>query len=489
MSDFPSSISEVENSLFNLWSEIGYTSTERECQQKEIEAQVVQLFQSFVEKTTIEKEKLQNEVLTSLENYNNLKQALGKQTEYVFNPNSPLRQQFNEINIAYNKLYKDSKDVITSFKKIHAEVSKNFEILGIPKNLRGEFESVGNKDLSSARYKRFSVKNDELVNEISSRTSKLADLKNKTSQLDKELEEKLPQNIQQFFDNEVITDNAFATIEKYIKDMEEEKNKRVEKLKTILSEIVKMWDLLDISKAERKEFTDSHTTIGINSIKDSESELKKLNALRAKQIPQLIISQQETIMQLAAYTHSKPEVDVTINPHEEECKEEVYGIYADEINRLEKLKESLDPILELIMQREVMQKEKDNLMKIFTQRGKGKTGTKYISPVENPKELMKEENDFRRVKCMIPRVERKLKIALLEYRAVNNHDFVLDGEAYINNLDHIKLNDLEVARAMVPHHKTRKSLAPSSLKDDLHEKAKSNLMRRRSENAMYVSNV
>ena len=100
MSDFPSSIEECETKLCSLWQEIGYTSNEKESQQKQIQQQIIMIFQHFIEQTTQEKENLNSQIEESINAYTNLSVALGKSPILPQNQDSSLRQQFNEVNIA-----------------------------------------------------------------------------------------------------------------------------------------------------------------------------------------------------------------------------------------------------------------------------------------------------------------------------------------------------------------------------------------------------
>ena len=491
MSDFPSSIEECETKLCSLWQEIGYTSNEKESQQKQIQQQIIMIFQHFIEQITQEKENLNSQIEGSINAYTNLSVALGKSPILPQNQDSSLRQQFNEVNIAYNKLYKESKDVIQKFKKIHAELSNNFARLGIPNKERGEFSSVGNKDLSELRYQRCIAKNKELIDEITERESRMMSLRQNIQKISQEIEEKVSEEVQQIFENNGIADNDFLLVKQFQEELIQEKSKRMNEMLAVGEEIMKLWNVLNISDIERQEFLSSHSTLGNEAIAFCKAEAERLNNIRLKELPKILASQQDTIRNLTEYTHTKPQVDITIDPVKEESKEEVYLIYEDEIKRLQALKEELGPMLDLVMQREMMLHEYEYLEQLFEQRSKGHSQGKYISPIENPKQIIKEENDFRRVKNMIPRLEKKLKLALLEYRAMNGHDFELDGEPYINKLSHIILSNLEISRSLDPRHKAkknRKSMAPVIKQQDLIANPVKEV-RRKSENCQMLSNL
>ena len=492
MCDFSTSIEDCEEKLSGLWTEIGYTSTEKEQIQKKIEQQIISIFQNLIQSATNEKASLQKDINKSIDNYTNLSKALGKASKIPENQNCSMRQRYNEVNILYNNLYKDSIDVINKFKAIYTEVSNNFSVLGIPNNERGEFASIGNKDLSSMRYQRFVSKNKELLDEINSRDAKLSKLKTKVNQICKEIEEPIPENVQQIFEAISVIDESFSTVNSFLDKVTNEKQKRLEQLTKIGNQIVQMWDLLNISEEETQEFLQSHSTLSLESISFCENELSRLMELRKTQLPVILANQQVMIIEMASFTHSEPQVDVSRDPNHlfttEEEKERAFNEYNIEIHRLKVLKAQLGPLLDLIAERERILNEYKRLEESIISRTKGHHPGKYISP-ENPRAIMREDNDFRRLKNMIPRIEKKLKLALLEYRADKGHDLVLDGEPYINQLDHIILSNLEISRSLEGHQKRhgRKSMAPAIKQADF--APPKNEIRRKSENVARASNL
>jgi hypothetical protein len=74
------------------------------------------------------------------------------------------------------------------------------------------------------------------------------------------------------------------------------------------------------------------------------------------------------------------------------------------------------------------------------------------------KKLNKDEQARRRIRSKLPRLERKLLLALLEYQTNQEKDFLWDGQPYVEQLTHIKLSDVELRQAKF----TRKKSVPSS---------------------------
>jgi hypothetical protein len=94
----------------------------------------------------------------------------------------------------------------------------------------------------------------------------------------------------------------------------------------------------------------------------------------------------------------------------------------------------MEPFLELIQQREQMLLD---IQTLGTEPPKAQAKkTERIDP--------KEEQHRRRLKTLLPRLERKLVTMLIEFRQVNGFDLEWDGEPYIGTLSHIILSDMEV---------------------------------------------
>ena len=87
----------------------------------------------------------------------------------------------------------------------------------------------------------------------------------------------------------------------------------------------------------------------------------------------------------------------------------------------------------------------------------------------NPSDTLHAEKVKRRMKTVLPRVEKKLAMALFEFKKENNEDFTIDGKVYLNELKHIQLTptDKRMARTSLSSnsslaHKSSKKTKPSA---------------------------
>jgi hypothetical protein len=99
----------------------------------------------------------------------------------------------------------------------------------------------------------------------------------------------------------------------------------------------------------------------------------------------------------------------------------------EEFKYLTELQRKIDPFLELIGQREEM------LLELHT--GKAEPGKKSD---------LKGEQRKRRMRALLPRLEKELYLMLVEFREVNGRDFEWDAEPDINRLAHMILSEVKL---------------------------------------------
>jgi hypothetical protein len=74
------------------------------------------------------------------------------------------------------------------------------------------------------------------------------------------------------------------------------------------------------------------------------------------------------------------------------------------------------------------------------------------------KKVNRDEQARCRIRSLLPRLEKKLLLALLEFQSSKEREFLWEGQIYIDQLAHIKLSDVELRQAKFTR---KKSLPPS----------------------------
>ncbi|EAY09724.1 hypothetical protein TVAG_413720 [Trichomonas vaginalis G3] len=469
MTENESFLSETSNQITKLWNEIGYTMSETKKEKKQIEEELLNVLATHLQKVQQEKKDIEDKIQQLTENYRNLQQAVGqKPSAEIQLPQTSLRQRHNEILAQYLALRNQFKDKIQSFQVLQTEIESQFDILGVPAEQRGEFTSVGDKDLSDARYYRFKSKNSELAKEIENRTATMTENLKTINDTLNELDEKIPKEIDDLFLSDSITNESMQKVDEYMRNLNAERENRIKDLKDVAQEIIYMWQILNTSKVEQDKFFATHSTLSRSNIESSKEELKRLQNQRIQQLPEIITRQQSEIQQLCDKLHVGTSVDITINPKVITNKEEVFNDYQEEILKLKSILADASSFFDLIEQREALVFEQNSIEHARNVRAKSKNN------FTEPSIKVKEENDLRRCRNLLPRIERKLKLALLEFRGRHESDFMWDGQPYIGYLDHIILSDMEINRALNSSRrevrKSRKSVAPTA-EPLLHEKS------------------
>ena len=203
---------------------------------------------------------------------------------------------------------------------------------------------------------------------------------------------------------------------------------------------MRLWDLLNISTKERTRFLHSHSTLSNEDIESCINERKRLWELRNQKLPELIISLKEQISIIADYLQM---AENSIPVFDETDLEKAFKLYEDELQKLEDEKKKMSPYIDLILKREELLAEMEELTKEAKRAAKLEVKGKLV----DQKKQNKDEQTRRRIRSILPRLEKNLLLMLMEYKEDNSVEFLWKGEPYIQNLSHIRLSDVEISRA------------------------------------------
>ncbi|OHT03194.1 hypothetical protein TRFO_29502 [Tritrichomonas foetus] len=386
-----------------------------------------------------------------------------------------LKSRLHTVKNNYNKFHLKCEKQILAFTSIQKQMESLFDQLGVKD--RGDFAEVGDDDFSNERLEKFQKKLQEMKQEVKSRREVFKQKSSNVNELLTQLGEPMPADILSIFDSNNITDASFKTINNFVRDLEREKEKRISEMSEIANEITRLWDLLQIQNDERQKFLQSHSTLSHAEIESCNRELVHLRTLRNRRLPELIEIQKQQIVGILDYLQSEEPIPV----YDEADPERAFKFYEEELSKLEAEKKLMSPYIDLINQREEFMAELEDLQKSAAEVAKSQ-GKKPI----NMKKQNKDEQSRRRIKSLLPRLEKKLLLLLIEYKEENGQDLIWKGENYIQNLQHIILSDVEINRAKKGQRK--KSMQP---KKDAHiiMGEKPGVVRRFSENNRMLVNL
>lgn len=527
----PKKVTDEFSALNSIWDEIGYTSEEKEEGIRKIHSEIERVRAEFISKTLEQCQKLTNETEQIRSNHISMLKAIdgshqeinavlenGK-TGTIKEKYECVKNKFKEFSIIYKKKYNE-------FDLLQKEIDICFNSLGITdKNEKGEFFEIGDKDLTSQRLRRYEKKINQLSEEVDSRSTKFEEIKNNILTISSNIQEPLPSEIEALLNNNVYSDDVLEKLNDYLEDIEEIFNTRKRYISEMAVEISRLWNLLNVSEAERRQFLSSHNALSQQNVQACIDEAERLTEIRNSKLPELIkrlrhelievckslgysSKQRHEIIEKCQNTHpmatelieeEESDDEITdetndsktneinneqLNQNDENTRNEdettkfdfskldfgtqltIFNNYNDNLVHLQKVQLIAQPIIDLINQRnqiideynELMKKPKpsDNefveetpemvKVKRFDQlNGKGIKLKNQRVRLVGPKDKHHAEKVTRRHKMVLPRVEKKLYILLVQFRnEQNGEDFFWEGKPAIDELKHVNVTQSEI---------------------------------------------
>ena len=447
----------------NLWKELGIDDSQRILEINTLKDSIRTIYSDFTAKLMSRCQKIRTEIQKIQTKQRNLMRAYGI-TEADINEELPPIQQINLI-----QQLEESKKKFSSFQKVIADrvqklenlvcIARDlFDSLGIPVEERGEFNELGEMDLTRKRIERFRVKIENLKKEKEKRNIEMNGIRKKIRGLLKDMSMTLTGE-----DNDIMKSNSFSL--KAIEDLNDLKtrleNKKIQRTNDIAEmavTIIHLWNLLNVDPKERNQFLSCHSSLGDDSYEGCKKEIEKLSLERDKKLPELIATHRKEVEEYWKILHiadeSRPRfVPNGTNQNENNINE--FNFLESEIIRLKNLAMLWNPIIKFIYQREdiineynIMLEASRNSQRLIS-RGKGCA-----------QQRMREEKARRRYRISLPSIETKLYQELQNYKKKNGTDFEWDGKPYIDQLSHIKAQTLP----RKPKSVHRRSKTPTKLK-------------------------
>lgn len=436
-------LDEFDGSMISdIWEKIGYDADEKEEEQKKIDMALIDALLIYQEKLGEAYYGVKSKIDVVCNDYGNLMRAFGHDEAHIEQAIAAtqvgsLKEILANATHAFESFKECHKAKIDHIVQLHSECFALYEKLEIPTENRGEFDCLGDSDYTDARIERFAQELGRLHMALNERKKKLKELQDESDKLSKHLEiEFTPMN-----DDDVSSANM-RQAEEALNGFNKMKAMREEAIEKKKAEITKLWNILDVPTAQRRKFTAKFKTIGASVIQAYTDEIEKLCAKRQENLPDIVKQQMEKIQDLEKQMHTPPEACETLEFDESDLNK-VYEVLDEKLDRVQKRYTAMKPFLELIEQRKELM---DETKKLDDRAKKVELLIKKKKDVDQ-KQITKDEQARRRIKSVLPRLEKKLLIMLIEYKTANGSDFMWDGAEYITQLEHIKLSDSELRQA------------------------------------------
>lgn len=444
-----------ENEIKACWEKIGLTESEQISEQQKVQNQMMKIISQYKQTTLSECSRLQNEISETTKKHAQLMRSFGiNESEitdiYQYDGTGTLREQLSTVSSAYNEFRSKCQKKIDKFEELQRVVTSLYDQLNISVENRGEFAELGELDFTKDRASRYNEEISHLREEIQRRQSLVESTVALIQDLSKQLEVSMPELAISIMNSPKINDKTINDLNNCLADLQKMKSMRVEEIHNLRTVVMKLWAMLGTPKPIRERFTNSFKTFGATVIQSYNEEIARLLQQRIAKLPEIVEKQKNEIKRLYDEMHYETQPSFP-------SKGDLNAVYEELEQRIEGLKEQyqeMKPLIDQINQRVDLLNESEQNQADLAKIEHLQTKKKDI----DPKFLHQVEQSRRHVKSILPRCEKKLLMALIEYKANHGHDFMWDGQEYVNSLTHIKLSEDEIKRAQGKV-KRKKSLA------------------------------
>ena len=423
-------LASVDSELVSLWDQLGLSDEERQIELNRLNALLQAAKEEPVEAARKERNSLMFKIDDLKKKHVLLLRCIGgdqKQIKAVETrgKEGTLRQRLRDVQTAFDEFEPIYNEKLNTMKELWAKIVDLCEKLELGEEERDRYGTFDENNISPAQEKRYESILKELETEAEMRQKAFNELKEKIEKIAGELGEEIDPEFREFLDSNPVSITAYEkAVEKY-EGLTILKEKRAAQVTEFALEISHCWDLLRTSEAERKEFVSSHSLLSEENVQDCRNEIEKLRNLIVERLPELIVTVKNDIQEICNSLHNMPDATAELLEMESEDMD-TFKKLDDELLRLKREFVVCQPILELIKQRNEILEEYEELMN---------------TPDADKTQLDKIQ---RRKKCVLPRIEKKLLIQLIEYKDNCGYDFIWDGEVLANELPHIHLTATEL---------------------------------------------
>lgn len=453
LSSVPTLCTTAATALEAIWSEVGYSSAEKNAQ---IGA-LIDTIKNFCEMKVAEEKAVKNQFQVSIDQTRieiaDTSRALAKPipdstfeetsstlTEVLSSLTEVAEQLRGEAASARNRIAAARETILTSHAALGTEVPDKFSN-----------QAADAEDLRENCVNEFEEAASDIALSVSTRMETIIGLVEDSQNLIRELcieadisefDRKIVGSLQtdksgkkamvSMVETETcvgIGGNALEELTTRVGELNTEKKRRKIKLGELGAEIACLWEKLKISEDVQREFTESVKGLGMDTLMKGEVEVARLHNLKSEMRGKLIAEARETIVQLWEDTNASQSVRDAFEGLKtmegDDFTDELLQQHDDEIAVLQARLDQMRPMLRMIEKREEviaertkyeeLQKDPDRLK----QRGGALT-----------KQLMMEEKMSKRIKKDLPRYNDALMKKLKEWEKECGEAFMFKGEKY-----------------------------------------------------------
>ncbi|OMO88160.1 Microtubule-associated protein, MAP65/Ase1/PRC1 [Corchorus olitorius] len=325
-----------------IWDEVGEDQLEREKVLLELEQECLEVYRRKVDRANISRARLHQELAESEAEFTHLLLSLGERSL----PGRPekmsgtIKQQLDSITPALRDMRLRKEERVNQFRTVQGQIQKiSAEIAG-----QSEYDdsitnvTVNENDLSLKKLEEYQNELQRLHNEKNNRLQQVEKYIDAVHSLSTTLGMESSMIITKVHPslNELcgisknISDAILAKLNSTVESLQEEKQKRLEKLHHLGKALKNLWSLMDTPYGDRYMFSHVINLLSVSSaevsdpgsltldiIKQAEAEVKRLDQLKASKMKELFLKKQNELEQICNKSHmeipSRSEMENILN--------------------------------------------------------------------------------------------------------------------------------------------------------------------------------
>ncbi|XP_041012705.1 65-kDa microtubule-associated protein 8-like isoform X1 [Juglans microcarpa x Juglans regia] len=325
-----------------IWDEVGEDQFEREKVLLDLEQECLEVYRRKVDRANINRARLHQELAEAEAEFTHLLLSLGERSL----PGRPekmtgtLKEQLDSITPALREMRLRKEERVNQFRAVQGQIRKtSAEIAGQSEyHDLSSIVKVNENDLSLKKLEEYQVELQRLHNEKNERLQRVEKYIDKIHNLSAILGTDSSMIITKVHPslNELsgmsknISESILAKLNNTVESLEEEKQKRLEKLCQLGRALTNLWNLMDAPFSDRQLFSHVTDLLSVSSkdvsdpgsltliiIQQAEAEVKRLDHLKASKMKELFLKKHNELEEICNKSHmeipSQSEMDNIIN--------------------------------------------------------------------------------------------------------------------------------------------------------------------------------
>jgi len=434
--------------LRSLWSQIGLSSKEQDEQVTEIHRAARQCFFSAVEHTQSKLVSLTEDIKAHSDQIISLRDQLGMPEELAIDSSSSesLQMRASELQNCVDALSKTKQSWVQKIRAQQEKLESHCLILG--RELPAQFSQIG--ALNDNRIAEFVSEIRAAAAEVTNRKESVAKLVVEICSFWEELEitpsTELEQCIACYQSSSPkpglgLSMDVIEALSASAAELADKKAERLEEVRSLGAEIMKLWTQLNITAPEQDKFKNGQRGIGLGTVKACERELLRLREIKVARLPGLIVDQKQAVQLLHEKAHAGP---AELHKYELLCGAGTDGIELFEaletyIAGLRKKCAHLRPVLTSVQKWRDLVKERAKYEELLMD------SSRLLSR-RSGKALAEELKMEKRVRKTLPALAKKLKARITEWEQTEDELWV-DGQRFLDHMDAVEQTHAEKCAA------------------------------------------